>query len=286
MKQAYRRAIVPGVQTPPPLCSAIELGDQTSDTLIVMFHGYSSHPEIFADLALKCVDRLDAYVVAPVLLGHCDDVTKLYNLHFNDFLAHADGLMKRLFRKKNTWKRIVILGDCFGTYIAAHVAQKVHADALVLTSSPFILRPPLSWKPVQWIFSLFSSLPKIFKHDEKIGYLARGYGWMPGNVFTMLDHGITLLRRVIPHLHAPVLVLNLSGDPVSDESSVKEIAALSKDPRSCGVTLDAHAHIVHTSHKYRASSEYIVHWLEHTLNFEEMAGTNGHIFEFPHLEAV
>jgi esterase/lipase len=199
-------------------------------------------------------------------------VHDLYNVSFKTFTDDIETTVSLLKAQGKNWKKIIVIGDCFGSYVASHVAERLGAHAIVMTSTPYHFRSPLSWWIVQKALSWVRSVPKLFLRTGRNGYLFLGYHWIPGNVFKLVLDGNAFIRMALPKLGIPLFAINLKHDRASLPSGAHALKRLSRNESSESHILESDMHVVHTSDKYRVAQEHIILWIERILNIEYMPG--------------
>lgn len=239
------------------------VGSDTADIVVFLLHGYTSNPNIFNVLAEKCAERLQAFVYAPLLPGHAFGTEDLATYGMNDFYIFADDMAAEIRKMKKKGKKVVVLGDCFGGYLAARIAEHVSIDALIFTSVPFRLRFPLSSAVVHALSSFLGCIPKALSpYTYTTSKFHGGYTCVPAKVLPMLDEGNAYLEEVLPLFTVPILAVNCVGDPLTREESNDVLCARACHAETKAVDLKSEMHSVHTSDRFLLADEHILEWIE------------------------
>jgi carboxylesterase len=171
-------------------------------------------------------EKLDATVWLPSLKGFGTKPEDLYNVSFSDWLDDAQNGINRL---KESCDTIIILGHSFGgllSYITAAENQSISAviswagaygiKDRRLAFLPYIIKIPLLRRIVPEKFPMNPSEDNI-----KQGWV--GYDWLPISIVSSFIEGINTLKRSLPKVTCPSLIIQGTLDESVTQNSPTKI---------------------------------------------------------------
>lgn len=211
--------------------TSFSTGNPQSATRIIIFHGYTGSTDEFEALAHALVAAIDAHVSIPLLPGHGSHESNLFNYAYEEFLNFAHTEVERAQAPQ---KKLILMGHSFGGYLALECAAKYKIDALVLTVVPFWLRFPLNMPGLAWLMRQKLLWDKKLPLQEKIERIGLFYYHnMPGIALTLLNEGVRRVKKILPTIVCPILVINTTKDPLTYSSSAEALLARSgKNPKN------------------------------------------------------
>src|SRR3989344_4360546 len=175
-----------------------------------LIHGYTGSTTDFNKLPIKLHKTFKANVKAPLLRGHGTHVTHLDNYYFEDYLEQVEEELKKDLKKG---REIVVIGYSFGGQLAIYLASKYKLKGVCSISAPYPLSFFLSSRPLVMIAKIKKlwrkPLPKEeVEHRQGAFY----YDSMPGYTLEFVKNGVDLLKKVLPNVKAPLLLINSKED--------------------------------------------------------------------------
>ena len=175
-----------------------------------LIHGYTGSTSDFNKLPIKLNKTFNANVRVPLLVGHGIHVSHLDKYSFKDYLTQVEGELKKDLRKG---RKIVVIGYSFGGQLALYLASKYKIKGVCSISAPYPLSFFLSCKPLIIIAKMRKlwkkPLPKNEIEHRKSAFY---YETMPGYTLELVRNGIDLLKKVLPDVKIPLLLINSKDD--------------------------------------------------------------------------
>jgi carboxylesterase len=217
------------------------VGSADAKRNILFIHGYSGSPDAFIEVAERLAKETDAMVTLPLLPGHHTSVEDLARFNFEDFLFAVQPTARQLAQ---TGKPLIIVGYCFGGYLATVLAEELKPAALVLTLTALHPRFPFNLPGAAWVLSLRVSWNKYFYAYEiemRKGFFY--YPRIPGRAQTLMNEGISRIRIILPSLTMPIFTMHTSEDPTCYPKSGAHMLDISgHNPKNDSRILPHHRH--------------------------------------------
>ncbi len=188
-------------------------GRENASLRIVIFHGLTSSPDEFVPLAQRLAIKFDAFVTVPLLPGHGTAERDLLRVSFDELLRSARATVRE---QASQASHLILIGNSLGGFLALLCADIQKPAAIVISTTPYILRPRFRRPWMPYLMRLRPLWPKEVSLDE---LAARKhlffYSHMPGNALLLLRDAIRLARAALPKIASPILTICNDGDPIS-----------------------------------------------------------------------
>lgn len=221
--------------------SAVEEGSRSAPNTVVIFHGYTGSPDGFRDVAKRIARELNAHVTVPLLPGHGITLDDLQKVSFDDFITAARDKLSTVAHEE---KPLVIIGYCFGGYLATLLAKEFQPRILVIALTPLSARFPLNIPGIESFLKLRSTWSKFLRPDEI--EMRKGlfyYPRVPGRAQSLINKGIANMQKVLPHLKMPIITLHTTDDPTGLPESGQQMLDLSgQNPKNVAFVLPNRRH--------------------------------------------
>jgi len=210
---------------------------------VLLFHGLCANPLELAPVA-KCLRDVGYVVEVPAMPGYGVSSSSGEQLPvppFEHWLAEAEAAFDRLTRQHG---RVAVGGLCMGAVLALALAARRPAAALVLISttlhfdgwnvSPWRRLLPLAYlPPLRRRLSFRETAPFGLKNERLRAWVeqamattqvsAVGAARLSAASLYEASRLIRHVRRRLPDLHAPALVLHATEDDVASPRTVHEL---------------------------------------------------------------
>lgn len=204
----------------------IQIGRAEAERAIVLIHGYTGSPGDFGSLPDELARELQARVYAPLLPGHGTQVEDLLSVSFDQLYEAARAAVASA---QATHRTVAIAGHSFGGQLALLLAAEMGVAAVCTTVVPFMLRPPFSLPGARFLAQTKKLWKKHLPPEELSARRdAFYYPEMPGIALLMVHEGNKRLRRALPHVTAPILMIHAQHDMLSYPESGRALLALCK----------------------------------------------------------
>lgn len=184
------------------------------ETGCLLIHGFTATPKEMRLLG----EDLAAHgytVLAPRLFGHATHPDDLARARGRDWLAGAaDGYALLA----GSVRRIFLIGMSLGGALALLLSRQVRCAGLVLLSTPFALP---SDRRLRWLRPVLRPLSLVWRHapkgppqwfDPEAGRVHLTYPVRPLRAVAELDSLLAEMRRELPHVQAPTLLVHSRDD--------------------------------------------------------------------------
>lgn len=200
-----------------------------SKTACLLIHGFAGSPFEMEPLQ-PALEALGCTVDIPTLPGHDSTLAQFRRTFFSDWLAFAE---QRFFTLRRTHKRVIPIGFSMGGAIALTLAAKHDPAAVAALAPPYkvysllplnrrtswlVLTPLLQW--------LRPELPMPAPKPESRALAPyRGYD----SVLCLpqlhsLKKGAAAMRKALPQLRCPLLLLSAANDRICPPGGALAIA--------------------------------------------------------------
>ena len=217
-----------------------------SDTGVLLIHGLMAAPEEVREWA-EFLHAKGLTVYAPRLAGHGTSSRDLSTRSYNEWLESVDRGHAIL---KKYCKKILIAGFSTGAGLALQsVIRKPHDFEAVISVSA-----PLQFKKFSSKFAETLNTFNSLCHDWGIDGLAKefmkndadnphiNYLLCPVSAFVQVKKLMKKVRRSLPEIHVPALVIQASHDPKVAPSSGPDIYKLLGSDKKHFARVDYHMH--------------------------------------------
>lgn len=186
---------------------------------VLLLHGFSGSVSEIRTLA-NHLHEAGFSVVAPALAGHGLSPEDLAKATREDFFAAAQAGYDEA---AESHERVYIVGLSMGATLGLHLAAYNRVAALVTISAPLFMGPLVSmsvpflmrWVPQHQVISNYAAW-----RGEVVGYKST-----PLRALGVFLAVLKQVRRELPRVTAPVLVLHSTGDQTVPVSNARFIAA-------------------------------------------------------------
>lgn len=224
-----------------PNSSGFEVGSHNATYEVVIFHGYTGSPDSFRELVQQIADECDARVTVPLLPGHGTKIEDLQQVTFEQFLEAGRASIRAA---TSTGKPLVLIGYCFGGYIAIMLAQECAPRALVVALTPFVRRLPFGLGIVAKFLAVRGSWSKfLYPSEKKMREPFFYYHRLPGGAQLLMNEGINRISKIVPQLTMPILTIHTTNDPTCrPESGAHILERSGHNPNNQSTTLPGRRH--------------------------------------------
>lgn len=201
-----------------------------ADTACLLLHGFGGSPFEMEPLVPGLAD-LGCAVDLPTLPGHDSSVAEFRRTFFPDWLARAE---ERYLALSRSYKRVIPIGFSMGGSLALLLAARHNPVGVVSLAAPVCLQPRvcLNMRSLQLLFlPLLQYIRPVMSRrpprpESRAIAPHRGYD----NVNCLpqlhsLGKGLAILRKALPDIRCPALVMHDVLDASSWPGSALAIAA-------------------------------------------------------------
>jgi len=183
----------------------------SADVGVLLVHGFTGGPQSLRGWADHLVEA-GFSVDLPLLPGHGTSWQDANRTTFDDWLAAATSSLADL---KESYRSVVVAGLSMGGTITLRLAQ-LHPDAIagIVLVNPSVLTKRKD-APLSGVLKyVVSSFPPIANDIAKPGVEEIGYDKLPVRAFDSLRRAWKVVRRDLPRVTAPTLLLHSRVDHV------------------------------------------------------------------------
>lgn len=190
----------------------------------LLLHGFSGSPLEMIPLAEAL--EAEGWTVSTVqLAGHGTSPQDLARVTWDDWVTSARGAYKALARQCD---RIVIVGLSMGGALGLYLAAEVQPDAVVAISTPIRVRTLMARasRVASRVLPFAPVLIRLSPRDPQMRRYRSPYNRIPLAATQQLAGLLDAMRRVLPSIRTPVLVIQGRRDWVIPRGSGRTITAL------------------------------------------------------------
>lgn len=190
-----------------------------NDKGCLLVHGFSSTPAELRELA----ERLSSggfTVLAVRLAGHGTEIEDMEKCTYNDWIKSVEEGYMRL---KDICKEIYVIGHSMGSLLALYIAENHVVDKIV-TLAPAIITKDKNAKfvPIVKHFIRYIEWKAKNRPEEEAKYLL-GYRKIPLASVHELGKLQRIVRKQLPKINKPILIIQSHKDQTVDEKGVEVI---------------------------------------------------------------
>lgn len=202
----------------------------TADTACLLLHGFGGSPFEMEPL-VPGLTSLGCTVDLPTLPGHDSSVGEFRRTFFPDWLAYAEDRYLSLCRSH---KLVIPIGFSMGGSLALLLAARHNPAGVVSLSAPVCLQPwfPFNARTLQLLFlPLLRHLRPVMSRRPprpESRAIAPHRGYDSVNCLPQLyslGKGLALLRKALPDIRCPALIMHDVRDSSSWPGSALAVAA-------------------------------------------------------------
>jgi carboxylesterase len=184
------------------------------ETGCLLLHGFTATPKEMRLLGEDLAAHGYA-VLAPRLFGHATHPDDLARARWRDWLASAADGYSLL---AGSVRRTFLIGMSLGGALALLLSRQVECAGMVLLSTPFALP---SDRRLQLLRPILRPLSLVWRHapkgpprwfDPEAGRAHLTYPVRPLRAVVELDKVLAAMRRELPHVRAPALLVHSRDD--------------------------------------------------------------------------
>lgn len=199
----------------------------------LLLHGFGGGPFEMTPLA-RALAGAGNPVLTPTLPGHDESIEAFARTRWSDWLQAARTHYERLAAE---YGRVVLVGQSMGGSLALRLAQTYEPVGVVLLSTPVFLYSFHPWamrSPLMPFLGLLRKLRPLWKTgpgNPRSREIApwRGYeGAVPLESLHSFNVGLRQVRRDLPKVRAPLLVVHAKGDRNVSVANAWEIVRRSR----------------------------------------------------------
>jgi carboxylesterase len=196
---------------------------------LLALHGFTGTP-LEVELAVEVAAELGLAARAPLLPGHGTHARDLASRKFRDWVEAAEEAFDALARQH---ERVIVAGLSMGALLAVHLAatRRERVAALVMMANACWLRAPFP----SWALLAIAALklpdfafPKVASDIGDLEARAKNltYSAQPVHAAVEVLKGGQLMRRELPRVRCPTLILHGARDRVCPVANARRVAAL------------------------------------------------------------
>lgn len=190
-----------------------------SDVGVLLLHGFSGAPGSLRDWADHLVDA--GYTVRlPLLPGHGTRWQDMNRTTFDDWLSEATATLREL---TETCRAVVVCGLSMGGTLTLRLAE-LYPDAMagIVLVNPSVMTQRWDAKWVlPWVHRIVPKFPGITGDIAKPGATEPGYTVIPTRAAYSLSKAWPVVRRDLPAINVPVLLLHSTVDHVVEPANAR-----------------------------------------------------------------
>lgn len=249
--------------------TACTIGDSMKKGCLLI-HGLTGTPANLAPIQ-QALEAKGYLVKAPLLAGHGIDVATLSRSTWQQWVASAEQALAELKRGADSiYCAGLSMGGLVSLKLAADSGNNIKALALMgvpIHVDPFyryFLIPVIRYTPFRWIVR---SVPKNFEKAvlDPIGrkeYYEHSLHRMPGPaVFSMQDF-VKRVKKDLPKITQPLLLIHGISDQVADPRSVEEIRRAVASNQTKMAMMGRSGHVVTMDYEREIVAERVVEFFE------------------------
>lgn len=186
---------------------------------VLLIHGFSGTTNELEPLAHYLYER-GITVHAPLLAGHGTTPEDMRKTCWQDWWNSTLEGYETL--KKRGAEQIVVAGLSMGGVLALKLAQHRPVQALVSLCTPMIIRNKRMWMAhvMRYVIPYIKRKGKKAEHIERHLFV---YDRTPLSCVSSLDPLIRRVKRELPYIHTPALVIQAEQDETVDPCSARVI---------------------------------------------------------------
>lgn len=214
------------------------------DSALVLLHGITGRPEVYDPVVAGLRETVDATIVVPLLPGHGTHHRDLARTGYAQWYDHALAVLEHV---RSAHAHVVVCGLSMGGTVALDLAARTDlVDRLVVINPALRIDSPWAWAlPVLRCFG--GSVAAIKGDIAAPGVEEPGYDRTPVRAVASLQAGQKALRRRLPDVHCPVVLVTSGVDHVVGPWSADHLrGALPERPRE--VVLRRSHHVATLDH--------------------------------------
>lgn len=208
---------------------------------VLLLHGFSGSPSEMTPLA----DELGAegYTVSVVrLAGHDTSPEDLARVTWHDWEASARESYAQL---RGRTRKVALVGLSMGGALALYLAASLPAEAVVAISTPIRIRPLFVYasRIASRVMPVVPMPLRLPIRDPEVRKYRSPYRRMAVIAARQVEALLAETRRVLPHLRAPLLVVQGRKDWLIPRNSAQEILRLASGSVAAVVWLQRSGHV-------------------------------------------
>ncbi len=208
---------------------------------ILLLHGFSGSPREMALLA-EALAATGWMVSVARLAGHGTSPEELARVTWPEWVASASEAYLELQRR---CRRVAFVGLSMGGALALHLAASQSPAAVVTISTPMRVRPLLASarRVASRVLPMAPVLLRLSPRDPAVRAYRSPYTRIPLVAAGQLELLLAEMRRLLPQVRAPLLVVQGRRDWVIPRNSGQEILRLASGARATLVWLPRSGHV-------------------------------------------
>lgn len=229
----------------------LELGNQYSETALLMVHGFAGCPNNFENLPQKLAE-LDIFVRAILLPGHGTSPLDFEKVSVDILL---ESVVDNIIDLKKYYKNVIVLGHSMGGALATLSYVKTNFEGLILASpyygitfNPKLILPPEKWirylSPlVRWVYAPPEQQPILRK---EVATQILSYHWIPSKAGLVAMEIAERAKRdaILAQITCPTLVIHSKKDSVASPDAVAQVFKKIKSQQKEMVWLENSDHVI------------------------------------------
>ncbi len=229
----------------------LELGNQYSDTALLMVHGFAGCPNNFENLPQKLAE-LDIFVKAILLPGHGTTPLDFEKVSVDILL---ESVVDNIIELKKYYKTVFVLGHSMGGALATLSYVKTNFEGLILASpyygitfNPKLILPPEKWiqylSPlVRWVYTPPEQQPILRK---EVATQIISYHWIPSKAGLVAMEIAERAKRdaILAQINCPTLIIHSKNDSVACPNAVAQVFEKIKSPQKEMIWLENSDHVI------------------------------------------
>ncbi len=185
---------------------------------VLLSHGWSATTAEVRLLAQRL--HAQGYTVSgPLLPGHGDTPQAMNRCRWQDWTRAVAEAYQRLAVQ---CERVFVGGESMGALLALYIASQQPETAGILAYAPALRLPRVTTLKARLVVPFVRTVPKRTLHYDADGQW-QGYKVNPVAAFLQLIHLQREVRRRLPAIHQPLLIVQGRLDTVIDLSSVGQL---------------------------------------------------------------
>lgn len=230
-----------------------------SDIGVLLCHGFPGAPGSMRDWA-DHLARAGYTVRLPLLPGHGTRWPDANRTTFDDWLAEVTRELQELVA---SCRAVVVCGLSMGGTLTLRLAE-LYPDAIagivLVNPSVMTLRWDAKWL-LPWLVHVLPAYPGIIGDIAKPGVTEPGYRYIPTRAAHSLSKAWPVVRRDLPAITAPVLLLHSTVDHIVEPENARVVRAEIGSTDITDIELTRSYHVATMDHDaeliFAASVEFI-----------------------------